>query len=199
MSLTWIQVNAKLLEGIKLINSLKTEDVCNLLDEIVTLKDNGTFSSEKLAPYEKLFVLNKEKTNLVIKTAQYLMQRMSQVMLKPTSLLEQLMEPLQLTRDKAKEFLRIWVKQTGSQFQNLEGKNELEDIIWELNLQTSSNIHSMSMIPTAKIQFNLRDITQNSSETDIVTVNEGNLIQFCNTLEIIQNKIDSIKDFYNKK
>lgn len=68
----------------------------------------------------------------------------------------------------------------------------MEDVSWQLNVQTASSICNKESIPNAKIQMNLLKVKDETKDSVTLELNEEELVQLYNTLENIQTKLDAV-------
>lgn len=121
----------------------------------------------------------------------YLIKRAVYFIMKPTFLQDELTEKLKLDNLKAETFVKLWTESTKASF-NLERRQQLEEISWELNLEVASDRDLKKSIPKSLIQLQVKN---NDGESEKVTVemDEKQLLELYNQLECMQGVLDSVR------
>ncbi|CAH0553662.1 unnamed protein product [Brassicogethes aeneus] len=190
MSLKWITLNDRLQNGAKLINSLPTNKFKIILTQIQSSKGDP-FTEEELTKLQESLKLNSANLQLLIQCIAHIFKQSSKVILKPTVLQKQLVEDLKLDEEKSEEFVKIWLQETKNDFGNFEDRLKLEDMSWEINLQTASKLCSKETKPNARIHFKLSD-NHNKKDNVTLELDEEELLNLYNNLEMIQAKLDNL-------
>ncbi|KAF2900879.1 hypothetical protein ILUMI_05284 [Ignelater luminosus] len=193
MSLSWITINPRLQDGVTLVNSLTTESFIQLLQHITQSKHEHIFTQEQFVKLKESLGLSPTNLNLLIQSIAHIFKQSSKVIIKPTVLQRQLVEDIKFDSEKAEEFVKVWTNTTKDQFENLESLLKLNKVSWELNLQTSSSLHSKQVIPNVRFKLELSNAKVQEHETVVFELNEAELLHMYNTLENIQNKLDIIQ------
>ncbi|KAJ8953346.1 hypothetical protein NQ314_007355 [Rhamnusium bicolor] len=137
--------------------------------------------------------LTDDNLQLLIQSITYVFKQASKVILKPTVLQKQLIEYLNFDLEKAEEFVKLWSSETKRDVGDIENRFKLEDISWELNLQSANQICNKQSVPNARVQFKLAKAVDNSKKEKVtVEMDEEELLQLYSTLETIQIKLDNI-------
>ncbi|KAJ8920404.1 hypothetical protein NQ315_005270 [Exocentrus adspersus] len=165
MTLKWITVNTRLKSGMKLINALTTHKFKLLLTHIIVNSESDElFTDEELKRLRDSLKLTAEDLQLLIQSIAYIYKQASKVILKPTVLQKQLVEELELDSEKAEEFVKLWSSETKKDVGEFENSFKLDDINWELNIETANQIYNKQMVPKARVQFKLAEMTNNSKK-----------------------------------
>nr|CAH7722761.1 unnamed protein product [Callosobruchus chinensis] len=127
----WISVNAKLKEGVQLLNSLSAKKFQLLLDHIITEEQ---FTDEELAKLRDSLKLSEEQVELLVQSIVHILKQSNKIVIKPTDLQKQLCHFLEFDEEKAEDFVKVWSKQV-SEAMDFENRKRLEDIAWEMNVQ----------------------------------------------------------------
>ncbi|XP_018580095.1 COMM domain-containing protein 10-like [Anoplophora glabripennis] len=198
MSLKWLTVNSRLINGTGLINSMTTIKFKLLLTHIVNTKNEELFTDEELKKLKDSLKLTEDNLQLLIQSIAYIFKQASKVIIKPTVLQKQLIEDLGLDAEKAEEFVKLWSSETKKDVGDFENSFKLQDVNWELNLETANQICNKQVIPKARVQFKLAK-SADSSKKDTVTVefDEEELLHLYSTLETIQIKLDNLHNTGN--
>ncbi|KAG5892647.1 hypothetical protein JTB14_025442 [Gonioctena quinquepunctata] len=198
MEIKWITVNARLKNGVQLINSLSTTKFQLLLSHIVNSKSEDLFTADELDKLKTSLRLNDDSLQLLIQSILHIFKQSCKVILKPTVLQKQLIEDLNFDTEKAEEFVKLWSKETHEHFGDFENGMKLENMAWELNVQCADQICNREFVPVARVQFNLAKLTDESEKESVtIELDKSELLQFYNTLESIQVKLDNIQNIGN--
>lgn len=130
------------------------------------------------------------QVQLLVQSISHILKQSLKVIVKPTILQKQLVENLQLTEDKAEKFVKRWTQETKRDF-DVENSKNLEDLKWELNLETACNHLNKEQHINTRLQLNLIDINKQNKENVTLELDENQLTNLYLTLEKIQNKLDS--------
>ncbi|XP_074039126.1 COMM domain-containing protein 10 [Leptinotarsa decemlineata] len=198
MEVKWITVNTKLLNGVHLINSLTTKTLQLLLTHISNSKTENPFTDEELEKLRTSLKLNEDSLQLLVQAISHIFKQSCKVMMKPSILQKQLIEHLGFNTEKAEEFVKIWSNKTNEHFGDFENGMKLENVSWELNVQCADQISNKQSLPVARVQFKLSKL-KNEREKENVTIemDQSELLQFYNTLESIQMKLDTMQNIGN--
>lgn len=145
-----------------------------LTKHITQAASDEIFTEEELAKLTESLKLDRNSLQLVILSISHLLKQSSKVILKPTVLQEQLTECLKLDPDKAEEFVKLWTQQTNTQF-DLQNSKNLENISWELNVQTASNLYNKQQKISTRLQLALANIEGQEKETVTLELDEEEL------------------------
>lgn len=169
-----------------------------LLSHIINSKNEELFTDEELKKLKDSLKLTEDNLQLLIQSIAYIFKQASKVILKPTVLQKQLTEDLGFDVEKAEEFVKQWSTETKKDVGDFENSFKLQDINWELNLETENQISNKQVIPKARVQFKLAK-SVDSTKKDAVTVelDEEELLHLYSTLETIQIKLDNIHNTGN--
>ncbi|CAH1374554.1 COMM domain-containing protein 10 [Tenebrio molitor] len=191
MSLPWISISPRLQGGVALINSLNRNKFNLLLQHIIQSENEEIFTQSELAKLAESLKLDGPNLQLLIQSIAHIFKQSSKVILKPTALQEQLVEELKLNDDKAEDFVKLWTQETKKNF-DVEHSKNLENISWELNVQSSSSICSKECHVNTHLQMALISVDGKDKENVVLELDEQELTNLYNILENIQNKLDSI-------
>lgn len=173
-----------------MINSLTNNKYNLLLNHIINSPKDEIFTLEETKKLSDSLKLDSDNLQLLIQSLTHIFKQASKVILKPTVLQEQLINDMKFDADKAEDFVKTWTKHTNDEF-DLEKSYKLDDVSWELAIQTASSFGNKQKIPTARIQMGLSG-PSDKSENLILEMDKDELLQFYNTLEKIQTKLDSL-------
>lgn len=134
--------------------------------------------------------ISDEKLELLIQSLIHIYKQSMKIIVKPTTLENQLIEQLKFDNIKAQEFIKVWSENTKLDFGNFEKNVQLNDVLWELNLETPANKPHVSM------QLNVTDKT-NKSEEILMDLNKQELMELYATLETVQNRLDHVQNANN--
>lgn len=193
MDISWITVTAKLQAGIDVINSIEVNEFSTLLQQIKRYRSDNTFTQPELETMQESLGLNSTKLEFLMQTVFYIFKQSLKVILKPTTLQKQLVEVLNFHRDKAEAFVKAWTIQTKIDFENLEDRFKLNEISWELNLQTSSPLELREAVPNLRLKLGLTKSDMPQTKNLTLELDKKELLQIYNTFENIQNKIDFLQ------
>ncbi|KAJ8984639.1 hypothetical protein NQ317_009867 [Molorchus minor] len=188
MNLKWITVNSRLKNGIALINNLTTIKFQLLLAHIINSKE------DELKKLKDSLKFTEDNVQLLTQSIIYIYRQANKVILKPTVLQKHLIENLKFDSEKAEEFVKQWSNETkkdvGGDFEN---RMKLENITWELNLETANQICNKESVPKARLQFNLaKAVVSDQKDKVTVEMDQDELMHLYSTLETIQIKLDNI-------
>lgn len=114
---------------------------------------------------------------------------------KPATLQQQL-ETLHLTQDKAEAFANAWSamgQETIEKFrQRILGPLKLETVGWQLNLQMAHSAQAKLQSPQAVLQLGVSKEDSKNLEKVLVEFSHKELFDFYNKLETIQAQLDSL-------
>lgn len=210
MSQKWITVNARyvailkyyvnqigkylcrLQSGIQLIHQITLADFKTILYRVTERNSSELFNPDELKKFEANFELDENNIHLLIHSIAYIFKQSCRFILKPTVLEKQLVEDLKFQQDKVKAFVQLWTSETKKNFGNFEDWCHLEDVSWQLNVQTASSTCNKESIPNAKIQMNLSKVKDETKDSVALELNEEELVQLYTTLENIQTKLDAV-------
>lgn len=166
-----------------------------LLSHIINSENEELFTAEELKKLKDSLKLTEDNLQLLIQSIAYIFKRASKVILKPTVLQKHLIENLEFDAEKAEEFVKQWSSETKKDVGDFKNSFKLQDINWELNLETENQICNKQLIPMARVQFKLAK-SVDSTKKGIVTVelDEEELLHLYSTLETIQIKLDNINN-----
>ncbi|XP_055385642.1 uncharacterized protein LOC129614793 [Condylostylus longicornis] len=194
MSLHWIKITERAREGIKIVNNLKYEVFCTVLDYVDRNMNHEDHDEPEnaLEDLEKLVGVPRTDFLLLIKTLSYILKRTSTFIIKPTKLQSELREKLRIGDDKVDAIIKLWIKNTKPILDNLESKNisenELNDVTWKLKVQMASHCQQKEKTPIACLQLR----TVEGPNIDLEMSHEE-LSHLYNQLELIQNELDSLR------
>ena len=155
------------------------------------------FSKEEMGKLEASLGLEREELQLLLDGIKFVVDKAAYFALKPASLAKELME-IGLEEERASAFSQAWGNLGKAVIDRLKKKTffpiQLEEINWRLNLQIGQSFQSRQKIPNAIFQLNLSDEPKPGGGREEVTVefSRGELYQFYNELEKIQEQLDSL-------
>ncbi|XP_037910344.1 COMM domain-containing protein 10 [Hermetia illucens] len=196
MSLNWIKITERAREGINIINSLNSDVFCTVLDYVhknmSPVEEDHDERETALEELEKLVGVPRADFLLLIKTLSYILKRTSTFVIMPTKLQHELRDKLKLKEDKVEAIIKKWVKNTKPILDNLEagnaGINELQDVAWQLKVQTSSHYQQREKAVLGVLQlYTSKDAPIN------LEMNHEELAGFYSQLENIQNELDALR------
>ncbi|XP_044259001.1 COMM domain-containing protein 10-like [Tribolium madens] len=191
MSLPWITINSTLQGGVSLINSLNRNKFNLLLKHIVQSEKDEIFTQAELTKLSESLKLDDAKIQLLIQSIAHIFKQASKVILKPTILQDQLVEKLKFDSDKAEDFVKLWTQETKKNF-DVENSKNLDNLSWELNVEAASSFSNKERFVHSRLQMALVSVNGDEKEDVILELDENELKHLYNTLEKIQNKLDSI-------
>lgn len=163
-----------------------------LLSRIYNAKDiEQPFSQEEIQKLEKSLNLQNDDLRIMIDTLVTIIKRSHCVLMKPTVLQDELTEKLHFDSNKTETFVKFWTENTKPDFDDIQNRKKLQNISWELNLQTASDCDLKETIPTSLIQLEVKN-SEDKLENITFEMNEEQLLEMYNQVESIQNYLDSI-------
>ncbi|RZC43217.1 uncharacterized protein BDFB_001361, partial [Asbolus verrucosus] len=177
--------------GVALINSLNRTKFSLLLKHIVKSEKEELFTQEELVKLSESLKLDETNLQLLIQSIAYIFKQSSKVILKPTVLQEQLVEHLKFNPEKAEDFVKLWTEETNQVF-DLKNSHNLENISWELNIQTASTLCNKEQHLNTRLQMGLVSVDGKEKENVILELDEEELLHLYNVLENVQSKLDNI-------
>lgn len=185
-------------KAVPLINAIDTGRFPRLLSRILQklhLKAESSFSEEEEEKLQAAFSLEKQELHLVLETISFVLEQAVYHNLKPATLQQQL-ETIQLTKDKAEAFASAWSamgQETIEKFrQRILGPHKLETVGWQLNLQMAHSAQAKLQSPQAVLQLAVSKDDCQNMEKVLVEFNHKELFDFYNKLETIQAQLDSL-------
>lgn len=163
-----------------------------ILSRVAEKRSGQLFTSEELKKVEVSHQVDENNMQLLIQSITHIFKQSCKFILKPTVLEKQLVEYLKFEKDKAHEFVKVWIADMKKNFEDFENQYQLEDVAWQFNMQTASTTCKKEAIPTARIQMNLSKVKDKQKDNITFELNEEELVQLYNTLESIQTKLDTI-------
>ncbi|GJQ77688.1 hypothetical protein Trydic_g12812 [Trypoxylus dichotomus] len=194
MSLRWISVNKKLVEGVKLINLLSNTQFSLLLRRTNESDGNDIVSEEEHKKLGEVLHIDLDSVNLLLQSLMHIWKQSLKVILKPTDLLQNLTEVLHFQSEKSEEFVKIWTEKVKLDYGDLEKQKKLDSIAWEINLEAASCYEAKELMPKARLQLNITDFVNDSKREHIILdLSEEQLTELYNTIEKVQTKLDNIQ------
>ncbi|KAJ8952933.1 hypothetical protein NQ318_006550 [Aromia moschata] len=188
----WITVNARLKNGITLINSLTTVKFHLLLQHIINSKSEELFTEEEFRKLRDSLKLTEENLQLLVQSINYIYKQANKVVLKPTVLQKQLTETLNFDAEKAEEFVKAWSSEIKKDVGDFEQRMKLENLSWELNLETANQICNKESTLKARFQLDLANAVDDLKDKVTIELEEEELLHLYSTLEAIQIKLDNM-------
>uniref|UniRef100_A0A8C5W1G9 COMM domain-containing protein n=1 Tax=Microcebus murinus TaxID=30608 RepID=A0A8C5W1G9_MICMU len=172
-------------KAVSLINAIDIGRFPRLLTRIlqkVHLKAESSFREEEEEELQVAFSLEKQDLHLVLETI-------------PTALQQQL-ENIHLTQDKAEAFVNAWSlmgQEMVEKFtQRILAPQELEIVGWQLNLQMAQSAQAKLKSPQAVLQLGVSNEDSKNLEKVLVECTHKELFDFYTKLETIQAQLDSL-------
>lgn len=184
----------RLTSGINLINALSAKDFAALLSRIADSKANNEFAADELRKLSESLDFQENELQLLIQSLAHIFRQSSKFILKPTVLQKQLEEELKFNTPIAEEFVKQWTGKTKADFEDLDNRCRLENVSWQLNVQTASTMSNKEVVPNARLQLDLSRVKDDTKENVTVELKEEELIQLYNSLENIQMKLDIVNN-----
>ncbi|XP_050302386.1 uncharacterized protein LOC126740416 isoform X2 [Anthonomus grandis grandis] len=144
----WININDRLRQGISLINNLDTSTYSMLLTR-------ETLTEPDLIRLQTDLNLKEDQLQLLLQSIAYIYKQSSRVVLKPATLLSDLVEILGLDAGKAELFVKKWSEKFSEEVGDFEERHKLDGLSWELNVQVGSDMESKKFVPEVRIQLEL--------------------------------------------
>lgn len=176
-------------KGISIINELTSSDFEILMKEIPRSDITTSKDMEKL---KESLGLDDNSWNLLVQSVAHIFKVSLKFIFKPTALQKQLEDDSKLDSEKAKEFVKQWSLYTKRDFGDLENRWKLNDVAWQLNVQTASSAQNKEATPTARLQFNMAKPKSELEQNLTLELNCEELVQLYSALENMQNKLDTL-------
>ncbi|XP_022915054.2 COMM domain-containing protein 10 [Onthophagus taurus] len=194
MSLPWITINKKLLEGIALINLLSSQKFKILLKRIFESDESAPFTLGEIKKLGSLLQLEEEKSILLVQSLTHTWNQAVKFILKPVDLQKDLELVLKLDTEKAEEFTKMWIERIKGDCGDLNKRKKLNGVSWQVNLQAATNYSPKEIVPTVKLKLQLSDIINSESTENVVfDLNEEEIVSLYNAIEGVQIKIDELQ------
>ncbi|XP_035930725.1 COMM domain-containing protein 10 isoform X2 [Halichoerus grypus] len=146
-------------KAVSLINAIDIGRFPRLLTRILQklhLKAENSFSEEEEEKLQAAFSLEKQDLHLVLEIISFILEQAVYHTVKPATLQQQL-EALHLTPDKAEAFGNAWSsmgQETVEKFrQRILAPHKLETVGWQLNLQMAHSAQAKLKSPQAVLQL----------------------------------------------
>jgi len=185
-------------KAVSLINAIDIGRFPRLLTRILQklhLKAENSFSEEEEEKLQAAFSLEKQDLHLVLEIISFILEQAVYHTVKPATLQQQL-EALHLTPDKAEAFGNAWSsmgQETVEKFrQRILAPHKLETVGWQLNLQMAHSAQAKLKSPQAVLQLGVSNEDSKSVEKVLVEFSHKELFDFYNKLETIQAQLDSL-------
>ncbi|KAJ1527201.1 hypothetical protein ONE63_008732 [Megalurothrips usitatus] len=204
MSSTWIHMTSKFQDGIALINSIEPSKLRLLVNRIalfmqrdLSVKTSSPFTEEEEAKLEKSLDLTTKDVQLVIDSANLILQQAAYHVIKPDILKNKLTEGINLEEERATVIAAVWGANANSIVESLRKRSVLPyqfaDITWLLNIEVSSNKKSKLKEPIAVLELSLRGSDDSMNQKVKLEMRKPELQQLYQNLEKIQTQLDALK------
>lgn len=195
---TWINITAKLEQGLKIVSCLDNSKFRLLVNRICqSLQSNiGTkvFNEEE---EEKLLVsldLTKDELVLLLDTITSIYTQAACNIVKPSVMEAVMKDNFKIDEEKISIFTSTWVTYRRDIIENLRQKSifpiQLKDINWHLNVQSSSSTISKEARPVALLQLSLSGDQTSTLTTEF---DKKQLTDLYYNMEKIQAQLDALK------
>lgn len=178
-------------KGVSLINSLNRAKFYFLLKHIIQSETDELFTQTELEKLSQSLKLDDTNIQLLIQSIAYIFKQASKVILKPTTLQDQLVENLKFDAEKAEDFVKLWTEETKKNF-DVENSKNLDHLSWELNVETASCFSNKDRFVHSRLQMALASVNGKEKENVVLELDEDEIKHLYTTLEKIQSKIDSV-------
>lgn len=198
-----LQITKRLQEGISLINSTDNGKMNGLLSRICTAlisNRSQVFTEEEEEKLSSSLGITHDQTKLLIQTVVHIMQQAAHGMVRPALLGEHLLSA-GISQEKVEIFTEQWSANAKPIVDKLRqqslSERLLEDIAWDLHLETASSTQARQSRPIAHLQLNLGSGNpkgdEASSEKVVMQFDQGQLYELYDQLEQIQSHLDSLR------
>lgn len=133
--------------------------------------------------------MDKTQLNLVVKTITYIIRRSVNFIMKPETMIQNLIEIVNLNKDKANLFTKFWVGKTKNILEDVNSGRELIDVQWDLKTELASAAEQKSRTAIGVVRLETADKGNLNLE-----LNHNELLELYKTLENVQEELDILKD-----
>lgn len=133
--------------------------------------------------------MDKTQLNLVVKTITYIIRRSVNFIMKPETMIQSLIEIVNLNKDKANLFTKFWVGKTKNILEDVNSGRELIDVQWDLKTELASAAEQKSRTAIGVVRLETADKGNLNLE-----LNHNELLELYKTLENVQEELDILKD-----
>eukprot|EP00112_Aurelia_sp_Birch-Aquarium-sp1_P024127 Seg7470.1 transcript_id=Seg7470.1/GoldUCD/mRNA.D3Y31 product="COMM domain-containing protein 10" protein_id=Seg7470.1/GoldUCD/D3Y31 len=193
----WFVATANLKRAIQLINELDLAKFARLLQRILQklhLRDERSFTEEEEEKLQVAFELNKDEIEAVLDTLSFILEQAAYHCAKP-AILQQQLEAIELNKEKLTAVVDIWTENGASVITKLRKRSlapkQLDSVNWRLNLQLAQSNRTKMKKTNAFFELGLKS-TSSEEEKVRLEFTHGELYDFFNKLETIQNQLDSL-------
>ncbi|CAL1298418.1 unnamed protein product [Larinioides sclopetarius] len=188
--------SSRIQKAVELINGLDDSKFPLLLNRILQkfhLKEE-VFNKEESSKLEISLSVNQEKLKLILQTLTFIFQQAAYHLAKP-SVLSQQLQLIELSEEKISAIVQAWVSNAKTVIEKLKKKTiapkQLNDVNWELRLQTAQSSMSKLKNPVGLVELNLESGEKN--EKLQMEFSHKELYTFYNQLEVIQSQLDALR------
>lgn len=198
-----LQITKKLQEGISFINAIDINKLNGLLGRVSAALCSGcsqVFTEEEEEKLSSSLGHTMEQTRQLVHTVLHIIQQAAQGMVRPALLGEHLLAA-GITQDRVEIFTESWMTNAKTIVDKLRqqtlSEKQLEDIAWELHLETASSCLARQSHPIAHLQLNLVSGTTagkpEATEKVVIQFDQDQLYQLYGHLEQIQSQLDALR------
>lgn len=152
--------------------------------------NNEDFTTDELKKLRDSLNVTEEDLTLLLQSIKFIAKQSARVLLRPSTLQQQLIEKLKFVEDKAEIFTKLWSEITKIDIGSTDEIKKLDDITWEQNILVSDQILNEPDTPYARIQLSLSSTRDCKRDKVTIAIEKEELFQLYNTLEAIQMKLD---------
>ncbi|XP_071518051.1 COMM domain-containing protein 10 isoform X1 [Panulirus ornatus] len=198
-----LHLTKRLQEGIALVNAIDVNKIDGLISRICAALSSGrsqVFTAEEEEKLNTSLGHTPEQTRQLICTVLHIIQQAAHGMVRP-ALLEEHLSAAGISEDRVKIFTEHWAVNAKPIVDKLRqhslSEKQLEDVAWELHLETASSCYAGESRPIAHLQLSLSSVTDtgNQTATDkvIMQFDEDQLYHMYDQLEQIQLQLDALR------
>ncbi|XP_045582858.1 COMM domain-containing protein 10 [Procambarus clarkii] len=197
-----LQLTKRLQEGISLVNTIDISKINGVLGRVCAALCAGSsqvFTEEEEEKLNSSLGLTPEQTKTVIHTVVHIIQQAAHNMVRP-ALLEEHLAAAGITQNRVQIFTEHWITNAKPIVDKLRQQNlsekQLEDVAWELHLETASSNLARQSRPIAHLQLNLSsgtDASKLEAEKVSLQFDHDQLYQLYDQLEQIQSHLDALR------
>lgn len=187
---SWL--DEQLLECVRKSNTLSIEQYSSLIKYVIKESKiiEGDPKSDINALIEELKI-KPQHVDILVKILTNFYKMLSTVIIKPTALKQLLQKEMQMSNETATVFVKLWSEDTTKEFGNFEAQKRLDNVSWQVNLETYNSQSGSKMRPKVTVQFELSELLEKTNDNVVIDFSESQLQELYNVCEAIQEKLDS--------
>ena len=194
----WFSVTSSIHKTVELINQIHSSKLNKLLSRVILKihsKDEKSFTAEEEEKLQVAFNLTSNALESVLDTISFIFEQAAYHNAKPNILRQQLQQ-VELDEEQIECFVNIWVDH-GTNVNELLRKRslapkQLENVNWELRLQTASADQSKLRIPSGILELCLSQSDSEKKDKLLMEFSHEELFKLFKQLETIQTQLDTL-------